>query len=77
VSNEKKRWSELPPGTRAVIITSVVLDVGLRTWALADLINRPQNRLKGLKAAWAVGLALVSSAGVLPAGYLAWARGRG
>ncbi len=71
---EKKRWSELSPVTRAVIVKLAVLDIGLKAWALADLVNRPQRQVKGSKAGWAVALTLVGSAGVVPATYLAWAR---
>ena len=72
---EKKRWSELSPVTRAVIVKLAVLDVGLKCWALADLVNRPRVR-SGSKAAWAIALTLLGSVGVLPAIYLAWARQR-
>lgn len=73
---EKKRWSELSPVTRAVIVKLGVLDVGLKCWALADLVKRPQGQVKGSKAAWAIGITLLGSVGVLPAIYLAWARQR-
>lgn len=43
---EKKRWSELSPVTRAVIVKLAVLDVGLKCWALADLVNRPQGQVR-------------------------------
>ena len=74
MSKERKRWSELSPVTRAVMVKLAVLDIGLRGWALADLLNRPQDQVKGSKTAWAIALTIVSSAGVLPATYLAWAR---
>lgn len=72
--SKEKRWSELSPVTRVVIVKLAVLDVALKCWALADLVNRPQSQVKGSKAAWAIGLTISSSAGVLPATYLAWAR---
>nr|NLI50093.1 hypothetical protein [Propionibacterium sp.] len=70
----KKRWNELSPVARIAIVKLAVLDVGLKCWALADLVNRPQSQVKGSKTAWAIALTLVNSAGVLPATYLAWAR---
>jgi Family of unknown function (DUF5652) len=73
-SKVKKRWSELSPGKRAAIVTLAVLDVGMKGWALADLVHRPQDQVKGSKTAWAIALTVVNSAGVLPATYLAYAR---
>ncbi|MFP5415504.1 MAG: DUF5652 family protein [Actinomycetes bacterium] len=70
----KKQWSELSPLSRAAIVKLAVLDVGLKSWALADLVNRPQLEVKGSKTTWAVALTVVSSAGILPAVYLLWAR---
>ena len=72
--SKEKRWTELSPLTRAAIVQLAVLDVGLKCWALADLVNRPQNQVKGSKTAWAIALTISSSAGVLPTMYLAWAR---
>lgn len=74
MSKRKKRWSELSPVTRAGIVTGAVLDVGLKCWALADLVNRPQGQVKGSKTAWAIALTIVNSVGVLPSTYLVWAR---
>lgn len=51
-----------------------MLEVALRAGALADLAQRPQDQVKGSKSAWAVALAVVNSAGVLPGAYLTCAR---
>lgn len=74
MSTRTERWSDLSPLTRIAIVKVAVLDVGLRGWALADLARRPQAEVKGSKAGWAVALAVVSSAGILPAAYLLRAR---
>jgi hypothetical protein len=74
MSTDKKRWSELSPVTRAVIVKLAVLDVGLKCWALADLVNRPPDQVEVSKAAWAIALTISSSAGVFPGTYLASAR---
>jgi hypothetical protein len=74
MSKHRKRWSELSLMTRAAIVKLVVLDVGMKCWALADLVNRPQSRVKGSKTGWAIALTIVNSVGLLPATYLAWAR---
>ncbi|MGC3994838.1 MAG: DUF5652 family protein [Propionicimonas sp.] len=62
---------------RGAVIAVAVVDVGLRAWALVDLVKRPQAGVNGPRAAWAVALAVVNSAGVLPAAYLLWGRRSG
>lgn len=74
MSRQKKSWSELSPLARAGIVTLAVLDTGMKVWALADLVPRPQDQVKGSKTGWAIALAIVNSVGVLPAAYLVWAR---
>ncbi len=46
----------------------------LRACALLDLKGRPAGSLNGSKPIWAVALAVVSSAGILPVAYLRWGR---
>jgi hypothetical protein len=72
----KERWQGRPPAQRAALITVAAVDIGLRIWALADLARRPAAQVRGPKAAWAVGLSVVSSAGVLPLTYLTAGRRR-
>lgn len=70
----KVSWSEMSPAKRCAVASFAVLDLALRAWALADLVQRPPEQIKGPKAAWAVVLGVVNSAGVLPAAYLALGR---
>ncbi|KRE61345.1 hypothetical protein [Nostocoides sp. Soil756] len=77
MSRSRRRWQDLPPQGRAALVGVAALDAGLRAWALADLRTRPGAQVAGPKAAWAVALAVVSSAGVLPAAYLLWGRRSG
>lgn len=74
MSRVRRRWQDLPVQARAAMAGMGVLDAGLRAWALADLRTRPAGQVAGPKSWWAVGLAVVSSAGVLPAVYLLWGR---
>ena len=67
MARSKKQWSELSPLKR--IVKLVVLDVGLRVWALADLARRPEDQVNGSKKVWAIALSVVNSAGVLPTIY--------
>lgn len=70
----KISWKELSPAKRCAVASLALLDGTLRVWALADLARRPSEQVKGPKVAWAIALSVVSSAGVLPAAYLALAR---
>lgn len=49
-------------------------DAGLRVAALADLAKRPPRQVRGTKRRWALALAVVNSAGVLPLAYFRWGR---
>lgn len=68
------RWNNLSPRTRKILITAGAIDAGLRAAALFDLRHRPADRVRGSKKTWAVTLAVVNSAGVLPVVY--FTRGR-
>ena len=70
------RWNQLPPTTRAGILTVGAVDISLRVLALADLRKRTADDLRGPKAVWAVALTVVSSAGVLPTAYFLLGRRR-
>ena len=72
----RQKWDELPPARKRLLITVGVIDAGMRAWALVDLKNRPADEVNGSKAAWALGLAVVNSAGLLPAAYLLFGRRR-
>ena len=67
--SEKRKFSDLPVWLRGVIIGGVTVDLGLCVAVLADLSQRPQRKVNGSKKAWAVGLSLVSSVGILPSVY--------
>lgn len=64
------KFTELPPATRAGIITLVAVDAGLRFWAVRDLRSRKKSEVNGPRIAWSLALGLVNSAGLLPAAYL-------
>jgi hypothetical protein len=57
-------------------MSMAAVDLGLRTWALVDLRRRPAQNVKGPKAAWAAGLVVVNSAGILPLAYFIFGRRR-
>lgn len=76
MSKDKVHWNDLPQSQRRGFIVMGLVDAALRAWALADLAKRPQDGVRGPKVAWAVALSLVSSVGILPAGYLVCGRRR-
>ena len=76
LTGQVTRWRELPPSTRAGILAVGALDVVLRVLALADLRSRSAGDLHGPKAAWALALTVVSSAGLLPGAYFLLGRRR-
>ena len=65
----KKRWQDLSPRTRQVIVAAAVVDGVLKVAALVDLKRRPAEQVRGSKKAWAATLVLVNSAGVVPVAY--------
>ena len=70
----KKRWEELSPRTRQLIVVGAAVEGVLKIAALIDLARRPAAQIRGSKARWAVAIVVVNSAGALPVYY--FARGR-
>jgi hypothetical protein len=71
-----KRWSDLSPGTRKLIIVAGVAEAGLKAAAAIDLKRRPADQVRGPKLAWFAGL-VVNSAGLVPLSYFLFGRRRG
>ncbi|HLI74653.1 MAG TPA: DUF5652 family protein [Acidimicrobiales bacterium] len=70
----QKRWDELSPRSRKLIVALAAVEGVLKVTALVDLARRPADRVHGSKAKWAVAIIVVNSAGLLPIYY--FARGR-
>ncbi len=70
----KKRWQDLAPRTRRLIVVAAVAEVVLKVAALSDLVRRPRDRIRGSKVGWALAIAFVNSFGAVPIAY--FARGR-
>ena len=70
----RRRWQDLSPTARRLIILGASVDGALRIAALADLRRRPAEQVRGRKWAWGLAVGLVSSAGLLPLAY--FVRGR-
>ena len=72
-----RRWQDLSPRTRRLIVIGGTVDGALRIAALADLRRRPAAQVRGSKRWWGLGLGLVNSAGALPAAYFLLGRRSG
>jgi hypothetical protein len=70
-----RRWNDLSPRTRKVIIAVGIAEAGLKAAVLIDLRRRPGSEIRGSKRAWAAAM-VVNSAGVLPLSYFAFGRRR-
>jgi hypothetical protein len=70
-----KRWSDLSPRTRKLIIVTGVAEAGLKAAAAIDIKRRPADQIRGPKWAWFAGL-LVNTAGVVPLSYFFFGRRR-
>jgi hypothetical protein len=73
----REQWQQMTSAQRGGFIGVASLDVALRVWSLVDLAKRPAEDVHGPKWLWGVGLAVVNSAGMLPATYLLWGRRAG
>ena len=70
----KKKWQDLSPRTRRLIIAGGAVDGALKIAALTDLARRPQAEVRGSRLAWAVAITVVNSVGAVPIIY--FLRGR-
>lgn len=68
---QRRRWSELSSRQRAAIVTGAAVELISTTVALADLVRRPDDEVRGPKALWALGCFVQP---VEPVAYLALGR---
>ncbi len=67
----KKKWSDLTDTQKAAIVVAASVELSLTAAAVADLIRRPRDQVRGSKALWLLGC-FVQPVG--PIAYLAWGR---
>lgn len=72
----KKKWNDLSPGTRRLIIAGGVFEGILKVAALIDLARRPASEVRGSKVRWALSVTLINSVGAVPVAYFAYGRRR-
>jgi hypothetical protein len=75
-SAAKKRWSDLDPGVRRLIVVIGAFEGVLKIAALIDLARRPSADVRGSKARWAAAVILLNSAGAVPLLYFRYGRRR-
>jgi hypothetical protein len=64
----KRRWSELDPRTRRLIVGAAAVEAILKAAMLVDLKRRPASQVRGSKRLWAAS-ALLNTAGIVPLTY--------
>jgi hypothetical protein len=69
-----KKWSDLSPRTRKLLVIGGLVEGALKIAALIDLKRRPASQVRGRKWLWAAVVATVSSAGILPVSYFLFGR---
>jgi hypothetical protein len=71
-----RRWSDLSPRSRRLIIATGIGEAILKTAVLIDIRHRPASQIRGSKRMWIVAAVLVNSAGVGSLSYFAFGRRR-
>ena len=57
----RRRWRELSGRTRRLILVGGAVEAALKIIALADLIRRPADQIRGSKRVWAASVRRRSS----------------
>ena len=70
----RRRWSDLTPRQRRLILVGVTYEAALKIAALVDLKRRPADQVRGPKWVWAIGIFLVNSVGAMPLAYFRYGR---
>ena len=71
---DRRRWSDLSPGTRRLIIVTAVAESIIKGAALIDIKRRPASQIRGPKWLWVPVIIVVNSAGLVPMSYFLFGR---
>ena len=69
-----RRWRDLSPRTRRLLIIGAVAETSLKVAALIDIKRRPASQIRGSKRVWAPLVATVNSVGLVPLSYFVFGR---
>lgn len=69
-----RKWSDLSPRSRRLIIAVGVAEGVLKTAALIDMTRRPASEIRGPKWVWAPVVMVVNAFGAAPIAYFAFGR---
>jgi hypothetical protein len=70
----RRRWSDLSPRTKRLLVIGSVFEGFLKVAALIDIKRRPAEQIRGRKWVWATVVTLVNSVGAAPLAYFAFGR---
>lgn len=75
-SRASRRWNDLDPGVRRLVVVAGAFEALLKIAALIDLARRPAVDVRGSKGRWAAAIVLINSAGAVPVLYFRYGRRR-
>ena len=70
----RRKWNDLEPRTRRLIVVAGAIEGALKIAALIDLARRSSNEVRGSRARWAAAVSLINSLGAVPIAYFVWGR---
>ncbi len=71
-----RKWNEISPRARKIIVAGAVAEGLLKVAALIDLKRRPASQVRGPKWVWAAVVVAVNSLGGAPLAYFLFGRRR-
>jgi hypothetical protein len=51
-----RKWADMSPAQKTVMLTLISVEVSLTATALVDLVRRPADQIHGRKGVWAMAL---------------------
>jgi hypothetical protein len=69
-----RKWNDLSPRTRRLIVLAGTIEGVLKVAALIDLARRSPSEVRGSRAKWAAAVTLINSLGAVPIAYFVHGR---
>jgi hypothetical protein len=70
----RRKWQDLEPRTRRLLVAAGAIEGALKIAALVDLARRPSNEVRGSRGRWAAAVLFVNALGTAPIAYFVWGR---